>query len=409
MRVVASSALALVGVPQFVAHGGSSSGSRSSNIIKVGEVVTEVPAEMNGAGCGIEYIEHEIYGGLSSQLVVGESFEEPHNDTTGISVQWAIGGGAETFPGKTHRLLTNSSGAVVGGARHALNGLQFLQMQQPQPAALVWAQNRGLNMQGLTLSKGVPIEGWLWMSAGISPRSNNSEPLAVATANVSVQLRCGSNRSFATTPALASQSFIVDVGGWKMYNVSALKTAVDCIADGSIIIALHTPGVALDIDMVFMQPGHVARYKGLPVRKDLAEFLLASGMTGMRMGGGTINTWICADGASQPGSGYVLANFRGPRWRRQPLCGQEYPYTSAGWGWVDFINFCEAANLTAALTLSELDDPVTSSQFYVAGVVRQVSDHVCCRRTSWNTCMVLLWRPQVVVSDQRTATRRRMT
>ena len=111
---------------------------------------------------------------------------------------------------------------------------------------------------------------------------------------------------------------------------------------------------------------------------------------GMRMGGGTINTWICADGASQPGSGYVLANFRGPRWRRQPLCGQEYPYTSAGWGWVDFINFCEAANLTAAVTLSELDDPVTLSQFYVAGVVRQVSNHVCCRRTLWNTCMVLL-------------------
>ena len=63
------------------------------NTIHIGGVVTEVPVEMNGAGCGIEFIEHEIYGGLSSQLVVGESFEEPFNASTGISVQWAIGGG----------------------------------------------------------------------------------------------------------------------------------------------------------------------------------------------------------------------------------------------------------------------------------------------------------------------------
>ena len=90
------------------------------NTIHIGGVVTEVPVEMNGAGCGIEFIEHEIYGGLSSQLVVGESFEEPFNASTGISVQWAIGGGGgvgEVWPGRTHRLVSNSS------ARRALKSL----------------------------------------------------------------------------------------------------------------------------------------------------------------------------------------------------------------------------------------------------------------------------------------------
>eukprot|EP01052_Picozoa_sp_SAG31_P026526 SAG31_NODE_2410_length_5752_cov_3.904803_3_plen_1028_part_00 len=336
----------------------SSGGRGSADTIRVhvDDVVTEVPVEMNGGGCGIEFIEHEIYGGLSSQLVVGESFEEPFNATTGISVQWAIGGGGGARTGHTHRLLANSSG------RRALNGLQFLQMQQPQPAAVVWAQNRGLNMQGLTFSKGLHVEGWLWMAAssGNTPTSD-PRPVTATAAEVSVQLRCGSNRTFASSSPLAVQKFTMDVdaGGWKMLNVSELTPTIDCIGDGSIVIALHTPGVALDVDMVFLQPGPAARYKGLPVRKDLAEFLLASGMTGMRMGGGTINAWICTPAGvpSQPGSGYVLANFRGPRWKRQPLCGQEYPYTSAGWGWVEFLNFCEAANLTAALTLNELDDP----------------------------------------------------
>lgn len=324
------------------------------NTIHIGGVVTEVPPEMNGAGCGIEFIEHEIYGGLSSQLVVGESFEEPFNASTGISVQWAIGG-PSVWPGRTHRLVSNSS------ARRALNGLQFLQMRQPDNT-LVWAQNRGLNMQGLTFSKGLCVEGWLWMAADSIARPSLTAQSNPANATVSVQLRCGPNSTFASSPPLASREFAVDVAmaEWKMFNVSELTPADDCIGDGSIVIVLHTPHVALDVDMVFLQPGPAARYKGLPVRKDLAEFLLASGMTGMRMGGGTINAWICTPPgvpSRRPGSGYVLANFRGPRWKRQPLCGQEYPYTSAGWGWVEFLNFCEAANLTAAVTLNELDDP----------------------------------------------------
>ena len=38
----------------------------------------------------------------------------------------------------------------------------------------------------------------------------------------------------------------------------------------------------------------------------------------------------CSGLHGPPGSGYVLSNFRGPRWQRQPMCGQEYPATSAG-------------------------------------------------------------------------------
>ena len=193
--------------------------------------------------------------------------------------------------------------------------------------------------------------------------------MAACSAEVRVELRCGSNRTFPSSPALALQTFSVPATttpSWRMYNISGLVPTADCIGDGSIVITLHTPSAVLDVDMVFLQPGAAARFKGLPVRRDLAEFLLASGMTGMRMGGGTISQWICVPPGAKPGpagSGHVLGNFRGPRWKRQPLCGQEYPATSAGFGWVDFMNFCEAANITAAVTLNELDDPVTVVEY----------------------------------------------
>lgn len=328
----------------------------SSNTIGVdmSAVVTELPEAMNGGGCGIEFIEHEIMGGFYSQLVVGESFEEPHNASTGISTQWAIGGGEAAAFGTTHRLI---SGGTPGS--QALNGVSFLQMTLPAAAIaadvdtqpMVWVQNRGLNFQGLTFHRGLPLEGWLWMST----------LAAASTAHVAVQLRCGSNTTFSSTVPLAEQNFTVSSTGWSIFNVTALTPTTGCVGDGSIVIVLRgaipAAAAALNVDMVFVQPGAKQRYKNLPVKKDLAEYLLSTGMSGMRMGGGTINTWICTMNDTNPvndgpvqglqGSGYVLSNFRGPRWKRQPMCGQEYPHTSAGWGWVDFANFCEAANITA--------------------------------------------------------------
>ena len=249
--------------------------------VRADAVVTELPEAMNGGGCGIEFIEHEIMGGFDSQLVVGESFEEPHNTTTGISDQWAIGGAGAAFggAGATHELVAAPRATyplAYGGAFPALNGLQYLQMSLPAGGGgPVWAQNRGLNWQGLTLRAGLAVEGWLWMA------SPHPQPLTV-----SLELRCGSNTTFASTPPLAAQHFTIAGTEWAQYNVSALTPSADCVGDGSIVIALHSGGPLL-LDMVFIQPGEEARYKGLPVRKDLADFLLGSGMTGMRMGGGT--------------------------------------------------------------------------------------------------------------------------
>ena len=308
----------------------------SGNTISVSsQPVTALPMEMNGAGCGIEYIEHQIYGGLYTQMIVGESFEEPFNSSTGITVQWSIRG--PSVVNVTHKLM-------AAAAHQRLNGLQYLRMATTGEDHAVWAQNRGLNMQGMSFSAGGLLEGWIWVRS--------------AGAQVSLELWCSDrNHTLAAQSLYANSS-----NAWHMHNIS-LTPSSDCYGDGSFAIVLESPQAQLDIDMVFLQPGDWGRYKGLPVRKDLADFLLASGIKGTRMGGGTVNARSQLPSDSPPGSGYLLSNFRGPRWLRQPIVGLEYPVSSAGWGWVDFLDFCDAADITAAVTVNERDDPVQMIEY----------------------------------------------
>ena len=100
--------------------------------------------------------------------------------------------------------------------------------------------------------------------------SRTQETACATTAEYRLQASCG---------GVVKQGFCANGG-------NGASAPGFCVGDGSIVIALHSGGPLL-LDMVFLQPAAEARYKGLPVRKDLADFLLGSGMTGMRMGGGT--------------------------------------------------------------------------------------------------------------------------
>ena len=83
---------------------------------------------MNGAG--IEELNHEIYGGLYSQLIHGESFEEPAGRESGVS------GGHFTNPSHddgnssyiTWQLLGANNGCKFSVSSTALNGNQSQQV-----------------------------------------------------------------------------------------------------------------------------------------------------------------------------------------------------------------------------------------------------------------------------------------
>ena len=107
-----------------------------------------------------------------------------------------------------------------------------------------------------------------------------------------------------------------------------------------------------------LQPGDWGRFKGLPVRKDVGEGLVAMGLTVLRQGGCMINA-----------PEYRWKKMIGPRDRRPPYKGFWYPYSSNGWGIFDFLNFCEAAGILGVPDLNMGETPQDMADFveYVNG------------------------------------------
>ena len=100
---------------------------------------------------------------------------------------------------------------------------------------------------------------------------------------------------------------------------------------GRFALKLKQPG-SVTLGYVLLQPGTWGRFKGLPVRRDVAEGMIAQGITVLRYGGSMVNH-----------PEYRWKKMIGPRDRRPPYCGTWYRYGSNGWGIPDFMAFCEAA------------------------------------------------------------------
>ena len=156
-----------------------------------------------------------------------------------------------------------------------------------------------------------PYEGYVWVRA--------DEPTAVA---VSLESRDGS-RSYAETTLQVSR------GDWQRLDFTLTPAAADRV--GRFAVKLKRPGTVV-VGHAFLQPGDWGRFKGLPVRRDVAEGLIDQGITVLRYGGSMVNT-----------AEYRWKKMIGPRDRRPPYAGHWYRYSSNGWGILDFMNFCEAA------------------------------------------------------------------
>ena len=126
---------------------------------------------------------------------------------------------------------------------------------------------------------------------------------------------------------------------------------------GQFAITLKEPG-SVALGYAFLQPGEWGRFKGLPVRRDVAEALIDEGITVLRYGGSMIND-----------PEYRWKNMIGPRDRRPPYHGTWYPYSSNGWGILDFINFCRAAGFLAIPVFNMGESPRDMADFveYVNG------------------------------------------
>lgn len=189
-------------------------------------------------------------------------------------------------------------------------GTQCQRLTHLGGAGTVGVVNKGLNRWGLRFEANKVYEGYVWARAG--------KPVTLGAALT------GSDGA-----TLAEVPLEVKGGEWTKYPfVLTTPRAAD---NAGLTLSLAKEGT-VDLGHALLQPGPWGRFQGLPDRRDVGEALVAQGITVLRYGGSMVNH-----------PSYLWKQMIGPRDRRPMVPGTWYPYSSNGWGIVDFLNFCEAA------------------------------------------------------------------
>jgi hypothetical protein len=233
------------------------------------------------------------------------------------------------------------TGTAAGGFalddRRPFVGRQSQRITHERGGGEVGVENRGLSRWGMSFASGKPYEGYLWLRA-----ERDAEVVAA--------LEDGKGeRTYART------RLAVPAGEWRRVDFTLTPNATD--RAGRFAVKLDKPG-SVWVGHAFLQPGAWGRFKGLPVRRDVAEALVDQGLTVLRYGGSMVNA-----------PGYKWKNMVGPRDRRPPYAGHWYPYSTNGWGIPDFLAFCEAAGFLAipAVNLDETPQDLADLVEYANG------------------------------------------
>jgi len=216
-------------------------------------------------------------------------------------------------------------------------GTQSQRITFARGAGEIGIANLGLNRWGMAYVGGSPYEGYLDVRAD-------------TLTDVSVALESADG-----SKVYAERSLPITSNNWQHLDFALTPAASD--SGGRFSIKLKQPGSVV-VGYAFLQPGQWGRFKGLPVRRDVAEGLVNQGITVLRYGGSMVNA-----------SGYRWKNMIGPRDRRPPYTGTWYPYSSDGWGIPDFLDFCEAAGFLGIPDLNANETPQDMADFiqYVNG------------------------------------------
>jgi alpha-L-arabinofuranosidase len=222
-------------------------------------------------------------------------------------------------------------------SEHPFAGGQSQQLSFDTGEGQWGVENQGLNRWGMSFVAGKTYDGYVWVRA--------EKP---TTLFVAMESRDGS-RIYAEAPlALTSRD-------WQRLDFTLTPGAAD--KAGRFALKLKQPG-SIALGHAFLEPGEWGRFKGLPVRRDVAEGLIDQGVTVLRYGGSMVNN-----------GGYKWKKMIGPRDRRPPYSGTWYGYSSNGWGIPDFMAFCEAAGFqyVPAFNLDETPQDMADFIEYAKG------------------------------------------
>jgi alpha-L-arabinofuranosidase len=221
--------------------------------------------------------------------------------------------------------------------REPFIGRQSQRLTFSQGEGEIGIENQSLNRWGMNFVRGKRYEGHVWL--------RTEKPARVF---------------FALESADGAKVY-AEAGGrakgadWQKIDFKLVPNADD--RDGRFAIKLKEPG-SVCLGYAFLEPAEWGRFKGLPVRKDVSDGLVAQGLTVLRYGGSMVNH-----------AEYHWKKMMGPRDRRPPYPGTWYPYSSNGWGIFDFLDFCGAAGFLGipAVNMDETPGDMADFMEYVNG------------------------------------------
>ncbi|HEY4260873.1 MAG TPA: family 16 glycoside hydrolase [Schlesneria sp.] len=201
----------------------------------------------------------------------------------------------------------------------------------------VGIENQGLNRWGVHFVEGRPYEGTLW--------AKTEKPVDLV---VMLQSRDGSQTH-------AETKVTVKPGEWQRLRFELTPKAP--VERGRFAISLKQPG-SVELGYAFLQPGAWGRYKGLPVRRDVVKGLIDQGIRVLRYGGSMVNH-----------PEYRWKKMVGPHDRRPPHNNTWYPYSTNGWGIIEFLDLCDALEVPGTPTINMDESPEDMADFidYVNG------------------------------------------
>jgi alpha-L-arabinofuranosidase len=301
---------------------------------------------------------HEVRG-WSSQMIFGESFEDPQKVTPKAPPGQSSYAWQEVISPKT--VANISSDAVNVFAGQASQRISIT-----SGSGTAGLANRGLGNEGFYFVANKEYEGYLFASS---------------KSKVTIEVRLENHK---TGEVLASQRFDHEGGTFMQHNFSLTPTAgTEChgIAPGSesSVHCTNNPGTAhvciecagqfvvalvagaapleANVDYVVLQPGDWGRFAGLNARKDVAETLQSMGIKAIRLGGSFCS--VTAD----DGKYYQWERWTGPVWKRPSVAahwdsyGKDAYNLIGGWGPFEMIDYAAALGAEPIITTTMTSSP----------------------------------------------------
>ena len=371
-------------------------------VVRPSVAVAQLSGAMNGAG--MEELNHEIYGGVYSQMIHGESFEEPVG-ADGVSGQNFTNTWAPKDDGNSTYITwqptgVNQAGCIFSASSVALNGNQSQRVSCSSPACSCAIINRGVDATGFAFDRATKLEGYLFAQLPANS-SDGAASVAVELVDEAVRGNCTGDTG---CPVLAGQTVALSPtapGRWQRLNFSLSgitgttrckngsgvgPSFVRCVGQfgggnpgyfpveghmyeedvcltctGSVRVRVESKaGATVLLDQFFLSPANVygGDVKRLPARLDVGK-TMEHAWQALRFGGGT------ADGTT-----YRWKQWRGPRWLRPPMANRAYAWHTNGFMAFETLELAERLGLNeTVIDLNEHEHSQDCADFveYVYG------------------------------------------